>query len=452
MSSSVNPRGTALAELLLGVEAHGARTQEWRRQSRDLLLPVLVAAALLAVWTTTAPLAGAVVAPAQLRVEYKRKTVQHQEGGIVREILVRDGQAVHAGDALLVVGDMRQEADLNLLQDQRRAALARAARADAESRLALHFVPPEPLQREPAASEHLARESAVFAARRKALDEQTSLLEAQVQQAQAQTTAVEAQIAAIGVSDTLSEEELAINEKLASQGFVSRARLIGLQRTATDYKSRIGEARGELAVARQHIAELRSRMAQLRFTYQTQATDELKDAAARIRELDERLRPSQDQVERQVVRAPVDGDVMSMRVASAGAVIGPRDPLLDIVPRREKLVVDARIEPQDIEHVHVGGAAEVRLISDDARRTSLLPAKVTFVSADRVSQAETGKSWFDATVEVDAAALAERKPSSAQLRAGMPAEVFVTTSSRSLFEYLAKPLRSFSQRALREPG
>jgi len=292
----------------------------------------------------------------------------------------------------------------------------------------------------------------VFAARRQALDEQTSLLEAQIQQAQAQVTAVEAQIAAIGVSDSLSEEELAINEKLASQGFVSRARLIGLQRTATDYKSRIGEARGDLAVARQHIAELRSRIAQLRFTYQTQATDELKDAAARVRELDERLRPSQDQVERQVVRAPVDGDVMSLRVASVGAVVGPRDALLDIVPRREKLVVDARIEPQDIEHVHVGGAAEVRLISDDARRTSLLPAKVTFVSADRVTQAETGKSWFDATVEVDASALAERKPSSAQLRAGMPAEVFVTTSSRSLFEYLAKPLRSFSQRALREPG
>ena len=109
--------------------------------------------------------------------------------------------------------------------------------------------------------------------------------------------------------------------------------------------------------------------------------------------------------------APVDGEVMSLRVAAPGAVIAPREPLLDVVPRREKLVVDARIEPQDIENVRVGGAAEVRLVSADARRAPLMPAKVTFVSADRVTQAETGKSWFDVTVDVDAQALSQHQRS-----------------------------------------
>ena len=249
----------------------------------------------------------------------------------------------------------------------------------------------------------------------------------------------------------LSDEELAINENLASQGFVNRARLIGLQRTAADYKSRLGEVGSELAAARQRIAELRTRIAQLRLTYQAQATDELREAAGRVRELEERLRPSQDQVERQVVRAPVDGEVMSLAIAGPGAVVAPRQTLLEVVPRHEKLVVDARIEPQDIDHVHVGGAAEVRLISADARRSPLLPAKVSFVSADRVTQAETGKAWFNATLEVDAQALQREQPA-LRLQAGMPAEVYVTTGERTLFEYLMRPLRSFSLRAMREPG
>jgi HlyD family type I secretion membrane fusion protein len=443
--------GRRLVDLVAHAGPDPEREGEWRRQLRSVLLPVLAGAVLLAAWSALAPLAGAVVAPAELKVEHKRKTVQHQEGGIVREILVRDGQAVHAGDALLVIGDVRQEADLHLLQDQWRAARARAARAEAESRLAAAFEPPDALRRDAAAGEHLVREHTAFVTHRQALDEQTALLQAQARQAQAQATALEAQVDATVASGTLSDEELAINEQLAQQGFVNRTRLIALQRTSTDYKSRVAEVRGDLAAARQRMAELRSRAAQLRLAYQAQATDEAKEAALRVRELDERMRPSQDQVERQVVRAPVDGTVMSLRVAAAGAVVAPREPLLDVVPLREKLVVDARIEPQDIDHVRVGGAAEVRLLLADARRAPLLPATVTFVSADRLTQAETGKAWFDVTVEVDALSLGRMQPA-LRLSPGMPAEVYVTTGNRTLIEYLAKPLHAFSQRALREPG
>jgi HlyD family type I secretion membrane fusion protein len=447
-----NPGGARpLVQLLQQAGADAERQREWKRQARALLVPVAAAAVLLGAWSASAPLAGAVVAPAQVRVEHKRKTVQHQEGGIVREILVRDGQAVRAGDPLLVIGDLRQDADLAVLQDQWRAARARAARAAAESSAATRFDAPQELQRDSAAVDHIARERVVFDSHRKALNEQDGLLQAQIQQAQAQAAAIESQIEATRVSGGLSEEEVAINERLAAQGFVNRTRLIGLQRVAADYKSRLGEAGSELAQARQRIAELRSRIAQLRLTRQTQATDELKEAATSVRELEERLRPSRDQVERHVVRAPVDGNVMSLHVAAPGAVIAPREPLLEVVPRHEKLVVDARIDPQDIEQVTLGGAAEVRLLSIDARRTALLPARITFVSADRVTQPETGKSWFDVTVEVDADTIRDRQPA-ARLQAGMAAEVYVTTAERTLFEYLAKPLRSFLLHAMREPG
>ena len=451
MSGPLTLRPRALADLLRQSRIDAAGAREWRSQARRLSVTLALGAGLFAAWSASAPLAGAVVAPAQVKVQTQRKTVQHQEGGIVREVLVRDGQSVHAGDPLLVIGDVRQDADLKLLQDQWRAAQVRAARADAEARLAPRFEAPEPLRREVAAAEPIAHEHAVFVAHRQALDEQVALLQEQARQAQAQAAALQAQIDATAASGSLSDEELAINEQLAQQGFVNRTRLIGLQRTAADYRSHLAEVHADLAVARQRAAELRVRAAQLRLAYQGQATDEAKDAANRVRELEEKLRPSQDGVARQTVRAPVDGEVMSLHVSGGGAVIAPREALLDIVPQRDKLVVAARIEPQDIDNVRVGGAAEVRLISADARRAPLLPARITFVSADRVTEGATGKAWYDVSAEIETGSL-DAQQRALPLQAGMPAELYVTTGQRTLLEYLLKPLRAFSQRALREPG
>lgn len=441
------PASNTLVELLERVPTDRGERSEWRAHLRRLVWPLGLAIALLGAWSATAPLAGAVVANAQLKVELNRKTVQHQEGGLVRQILVRNGQWVHAGEALLVIGDLRQDAELGVLQDQWQAARLRVARAEAQSRLAPHFDVPAELQR--AAPEHAARELALFKAQRHALDEQGALLAGQMRELQSQVAALETQIAATGESVQLSDQELALNNELASQGFVSRARLIGLQRNSADYRSRIGEQRGDLAAARQRVAELQTRHAQLRLSMQTQATDELKEATARVRELEERLRPSKDGVDRQTVRAPVDGEVMGLRVAAVGAAIAPREPLLDIVPSREKLIVEARIAPQDIEHVRAGSAAEVRLASADARNSPPLPAKVIFVSADRVQQPETGQAWFEITAEVDATALRGDRGGPA-LRSGMPVELYVTTGQRTLLEYFAKPLGLFTRRALRE--
>jgi HlyD family type I secretion membrane fusion protein len=252
-----------------------------RRQVRRALIPLLVAAALAGAWSVVAPLSGAVVAPAEVKVELNRKTVQHAEGGIVREILVRDGQAVRAGDALLVIGDLRSQAELALLQDQWRSARLRAERADAEGRGMARFDPSGDPANDAQAAEHIVRERAVFAARKQSFDEQIMLLNEQVTQTQAQAAALESQIQATSRSAGLSDEELAMNEKLAGQGFISRARLLGLQRVVSDYATRIGEHRSELAAARQREGELRSRIAQLRLQRQTQATDELRDATAR---------------------------------------------------------------------------------------------------------------------------------------------------------------------------
>jgi len=433
-----------LASLLADGELDTRARSELRTRFYALVIPLGAVVVLLTAWSASAPLSGAIVAPAQVKVELNRKTVQHQEGGIVREILVRDGQKVRAGEPLVVVGDVRSDAELSLQRDRLRAELVRKLRAAAEAALAPRFAPPH----EEAASEHAARERALFAARRRTLDEQVASLEAQIRDAHAQTAALESQIAAGETSAKLSVEELEINDKLAKQGFVHRSRMLSLERTAADYRSRIGEARSDLAAARQRIGELHARIAQARNQYQSQAADELREASARVRELEERLRPSQDQVERQLVRSPVDGEVMALRVSAPGEVIGPREPILDVVPAREKLVVEARIRPEDVDYVRKDSAAEVRLTAFDARTTPLLPAKVVFVSPDRVTR-PAGDSWFIATVELDPESL--RRHPQLRVQAGMPAELYVTTSRRTLFEYLARPVAIFANRAMREP-
>ncbi len=423
------------------------RGRRWLN-ARAVWIPLAAAATLMALWSSLAPLSGAVVAAARIKVELERKTVQHREGGIVREIRVRNGQKVRAGDVLVVVDDVRSDAELSLLEDQYRAERIRNARVAAETTLAQDFKIDAKLAAEPRAAEHLERERAQFVARRRTFDEQISALQTQAREARAQATALGSQIESTETSARLSGEELRLNEKLVAEGYVNRARLLPLQRAEADYRSRLGETRGELALARQRGAELQARMADTRNRYQQAATEELKQSSTRLREIEERLRPSQDQVERQAIRSPVDGEVMGLRVSAPGEVLAAGAPILDVVPTNELLVVEARIRPQDINHVYAGAPAQVRLAAFDARTTPLMPGRVNFVSPDRMSDPATGESWFTATVEVDAASLGSHPE--IQLRAGMPAELFVTTSDRTLFEYLVKPITAFTSRAMRE--
>ena len=184
-------------------------------------------------------------------MELNRKTVQHQEGGIVRSILVRDGDTVRAGQPLIVVGDVRNDAELNLLRDQLRAERIRNARASAEAALAAKFQVPAELADAPGTSDDVARETALFQARRRTLDEQIASLEAQTRDSRAQAAALTKQIETTAASAKLAADELEINEKLVRQGYVQRARLLQLQRDESDYRSRLAEAQSDLALAQQ---------------------------------------------------------------------------------------------------------------------------------------------------------------------------------------------------------
>jgi len=437
---------TTFASLLACSQRNAEQELALHQTLRHLCMPLIAAAVLIALWCVWAPLSGAVVASGQVQAALGRKVVQHQEGGIVRELRVVQGQAVKQGDALLVVGDVRSDAQLDLLNKQMRDERLRAARSGAELALAMSFAVPADVAVMP---ELLAREQQLFDSRRRTLNEQLAAMQSQAHEAQSRIVALNAQLQAAQRSTALTRDELGINAELVASGFMQKTRLLTLERSVADNEARAAATRGQIAEAQMQVGALGNAMAQARGAYQQRAADEHKDAVARVRELEDRLRPSQDQVDRQIVRAPVDGTVMALRIGAAGTVVGPREPLLEIAPSEERLIVELRIDTHDIEHVRVGDAAEVRLSAFDTRRTPLLRATVTAVSPDAVSDTAGKQSWYAAQVEVERSELAANPQ--LNLQAGMPAEVFVTTPPRSLLQYLLEPLGIFARRALREP-
>lgn len=414
----------------------------------------VIAAGVLALgaWVALAPLSGAIVAPGFVKVDLNRKVVQHLEGGIVREIKVRDGERVRQSQPLVVIEDVRVDATVDLLGTQQLAERAKAARLTAEvAYTAKPVFPADVLRRqdELKVMEILERERALFRSRRDALESQIALLRQQWREAQAEAAALSDQIAAEARAIGLQKEELKANEDLLRQNYVQKTRVLTLQRAVAEYEAKHGEHRAELSRTRQRASELDLRVLSLQNTYRQAAVDELKESTARLFDLEERLRPSRDAAERQQVLAPMDGEVVGLRVFTPGAAVGPRDVLMEIVPAEKILVVEARIRPEDINHVRRGSEADVRLTAYQQRTTPLVQGAVSYVAGDRMVDPQTGVPYYIVQIEVPPRAL--EQAGSLTLQAGMPAEIFIRTDSRTALDYLLAPVTAYLRRAMREP-
>ncbi len=422
------------------------------RGIRTGALIVMALALGIGFWLVLAPLSGAVIGPGVVKVDSNRKTVQHQEGGIVREVLVRNGDKVRAGQTLLVIGDVRVDASEEMVRTQLDSELARAARLDAERGAADEIDFADELTAragDSRVSELMSRERTLFAARRTSLKDQIRLIEEQAVEAQSE---IQSRISKLGADESsrdLVREELTANEALSQQGFVSKVRVLSLKRGETELAARHEENKAEISKARQRIAELRLRAAGMRHSFMQEAADEHKRSSATVFDLRERLRPLQDAQTRQNVTAPVAGEIVDLRVTGAGTVIGPRDPILDIVPENADLIIEARIRPEDINYVSIGAQADVHLSAFKQRITPVVRGSVTYVSADRLEDKALRAYYYSAYVKVSAQSL--REAGELKLQAGMPAEVFVKTSEHTAMEYLVAPVQAFLRRAMREP-
>jgi HlyD family type I secretion membrane fusion protein len=403
------------------------------------------------VWVWLAPISGAVIGAGQVKIDMNRKTVQHQEGGIVGEILVRDGSKVKEGQTLILLRDVRVDAGNEAVRTQLDVELAKAARLSAEQSGAAEVVfPPELTQRgsDPRVAELLMHESAVFRVRRESLTNQIALIHNQAREARDEIKARDVQLKADERAIRLQRDELAQNMSLAKEGFVSKTRLLVLQREVAQYESRQAEGSAELARAKQKVSDLELRAETLRSTFNQEASNELRQTTATIFDLREKLRPAQDAEQRQRITAPASGEVVDLKVTSVGAVIAPREPILDIVPENPDLLVEARVRPEDVNYVKIDSPADVRLTSFRQRITPTVEGKVVYVSADRLVDKTTNAPYYSVHVRVSPEAL--HKAGDLKLQAGMPAEVFIQTTSRNALEYLVDPILGFLQRSLRE--
>ena len=427
-------------------------TGELARIARGGVGVVALGLLVLGVWVAQAPLSGAVIAPGFVKVDMNRKVVQHQEGGIIKQILVRDGEHVQQGQILVVIDDVRLDATLDLLRTQHDGERAKAARLEAERALLPEVRFPQELaarRGEPKVAELLQRETALFRARREALDSQIAVLRKQIRHTVDEAQALAGQIAAEERALKSQKEELAVNQQLLKQGFVQKTRLMSLERAVAEYEARWEEHRAELAKTHQRASELELRVLAQRNSYVQSAADELKDTSTRLFDLEERLRPSKDASDRQRVASPIAGEVVGLRVFSPGAVVGPREVLMEIVPKDKTLIVEARIRPEDINHVRAGSQAEVRLTAYQTRTTPLVAGNVNYVSADRMLDPQSGAPYYVVNVDVSAGALAEA--GNLRMQAGMPAEVYIRTDSRTAFDYMLAPVTAYLRRGMREP-
>jgi epimerase transport system membrane fusion protein len=410
------------------------------------LLPVLG-------WLALAPLSSAVVAQAHVKVDLEKRTVQHAEGGIVREVRVRDGQRVAQGEPLLVLGDVGVDADLNRLHYRLLAERAGIARLEAEQagQGALAF-PPEVLAAavsDPRLAEQVAKERGLFSARRESLLGQTALLRAQREKVGQEIAALRAQIEQAQAAWGHQKSELARNRELLKEGFIAETRISQLEVGVADYGVKLEERRSELARADQRLTDADLRIKSLESDYRQQASDQLKVAVVRLTEIQQELRKSTDAAQRQLIVAPVAGEVMNLRYTSVGGVVSPREPVADIVPTDPRLVVEAQIRPEDVRRVQVGQAARIRFSAFNALTTPMVEGKVLYVSADRVvDRNNPQQAWYVVQVEADAQAL--QRAGKLQLQAGMPAEVYLEGNERTPLQYLLEPITLMMQRAGRE--
>lgn len=406
----------------------------------------------LLAWLALAPLASAVVAPAVLKAEFNRSPVQHADGGIVREVRVRNGQQVREGEALIVLGDVSVNADMQRWDKRVRAETASLARLEAEQALQPGLTFSTELQQaarsDAGLAELLTKERALFETRRGALYGQSALLRTQREKVAQEVQALRAQIERAGESLRLQQEELRNNRNLLKDGFISATRITQLESQVADYGVKLEERRSELARAEQRMVDTELRIRGLENDYRQQAGDQLKVTTARLAEVQQEQRKTGDAAARQVIVAPASGEVIDLRVTAPGAVIGPRETVAEIVPSAQRLVLEARLRPEDIDRVQSDQAAEIRFTAFSTRAARLVRGKVSYVSADRLIDRQTGAPYFVAQIAADAASLVDA--GDIKLVAGMPAEVYIQGATRTALQYLMEPLTLVISRAARE--
>ncbi len=403
-----------------------------------------------AAWSLLAPLESAVVAPGVVGTDSSRKTIQHLEGGIVKEILVGEGDRVTTGDVLIRLQNTVPVSVLNQLQGQYFEALATEARLIAERDGSPMIVFPKELtagSADSAVSAAIMGQQSIFTHRRRLLGERLSILDRRIGGLKDEISGLEGQIRSSRKQMALIGEELEGVVTLFKKNLINKPRLLSLQRRKAEIEGTLSEYRAAIARAQQGIEESELRKTELKASQVTEVVEQLRSEGARAYELGQRLAAARDVLRRIEIRSPIDGIVVGVKVHTVGGVIAAGQPLLDIVPSNDKLVVQASIDPLDIDQVKAGLPATVRLTALNVRTQVPIEGELKTVSADRLIDPKTGFAYYLARVEL--------KPdspgfSAVTLQPGMSADVMIRTGARTPWEYILAPITRAMDRAMRE--
>lgn len=410
---------------------------------------VLSLVLVIIVWGSFAQISGAVIAPGRVSVESSTKRIQHREGGIVREILVREGQSVRTGDVLIRLDATQAGASDKSVQGQIWQLMARKARLEAErdNRHSFSLSPAE-TNSSSEVTRILEIEQRLLSERLASKSQKALQLQEQIAQNENQIKGLSAQIVSQTEQIRLVKEQLVGVQSLHKQGYAPLARvnelLIMIERLNGDR----GEAQASIARVNNQTSELKIQLMQLNSTHLAEVMADLKDTEARLAELRERQVSTSDILNRVDIRAPADGTVQQIAVHTLGGVVQPAETLMVLVPVADDLIIEARVPTHNIDQVKPGGPAFIRFTAFDTHTTPEAKGSVQTVSEDAETDERTGMSFYRARLSLRSANIP--KDVRDRLIAGMPVEVMIETNRRSAISYFLKPLTDQFKRAFRE--
>lgn len=402
-------------------------------------------------WLLFAQLDSAAIAPGVVVVDSQRKTVQHLEGGILRKILVQEGEAVIAGQHLVELEATDAQAQLDQLLNQQVTAEARLTRLRAEqgNLRTLTFAPAllQAAARQ-GAETAITAERDIFEARWRAHDSSIELITRRIEQLRKTIASLDSQLVANDKRLASYQDELGAVASLFKQGYERRPRLLELERQVADLVGRKGELINTIAANNQAIDGAEVEIENIRHVRMADVAAELEQTLAIKADLAERIRAAQDVVDRRIVISPQDGIVVDLRVVTPGGIIAPGEAIMDIVPVNDDLIVESRVDPADIDVVREGLPAQVHLLAYKTSTSPVIDGSVQYVSADMLSDQRTGNPYFLARVQLSEESLAqhaEMKPTP-----GMPATVMIVTGSRRAIDYFLSPITDRMRNSFRE--
>jgi len=400
----------------------------------------------LGLWATTAPLTSAVVSHGTFVATGQNKIVSHLEGGIISKILVNEGDEVQAGQPLMEMDDTTTRSEEQRIEIKGAMLLATKARIEAQRDGLPDVAFPEELTKlmgNPEVAKTVQAQRSLFASRTAEFESQREINERQIGAIEQEIEGLKSQKLSTETQLDLMTAQLETSQRLLEKGLTERSRVSDQQRTRAKLEGDIGQFVSEIGKAEQHILETKTNLTHLRSKMFLDDADVYRQTTAELSDNEQRLTAARGVLDRHILRAPVHGLIVKLQYHTAGGVLPPSQPVLEILPTDEKLIVEAQVRPEEIDFIHVGQQASVRLTALNQRTTPLVLGNVTYVSADKITNPNArvagAESYYLARIELDEASIKERV-GKVKISPGMPAEVYMKTGERTMFQYLARPI------------